>query len=446
MKVYIFQVKATKSKEEALKTFESLKKKELPVRIDKVNQWYKVRIGNFKSYEEAKKFILSHGIDRNGYITLIDYDPSRTIVSYRKSIEKKEEKIELNPTPTEKVTQNEISNSGTVTSNRAVSSYSKKTNHILSSSANSTKFSNRTEEGISKSEISSSTANFTKKTYQNIEKKGIRELHISERKEDGMDFWSIIFLVSLLIVFLIITRFLFRKFKKRENQVQPVGKTVNRNLVKEDSRDMKKEKSIEKPKAKKKTQEVSTQNAGSIVSHGKLIIGESTSISGKVVSKDALIIDKNSVIKGEVIAEKYVKLGKNVRTGKIVSPIVHTIRDGELPKIPESEIPIAGGLKSNGDLELSDGLSIQGNVEVGGNLKIGKNSKIVGNVSAKSVVVDEGTFIYGKITSLEDVEIKNKVIVGSGPGKGGITAGGRVSLGSSVAVFGSIDAKEVIAE
>jgi predicted acyltransferase (DUF342 family) len=176
------------------------------------------------------------------------------------------------------------------------------------------------------------------------------------------------------------------------------------------------------------------------------VIGESAFINGNIGSKDAVVIGNNSTLKGTIKAEKYVKLGKNIKSGKIVAPVVHTIRNEEIPNVPQTETPIAGGIRSGGDLELSDGLLIQGNVEVNGNLKIGKKSKIFGNVMAKRVLIDEGTFISGKISIHQDVELKDAVIVGTAPGKGEIIAGGTVKIGNSVAVFGKIDAKQIVTE
>ncbi len=282
-----------------------------------------------------------------------------------------------------------------------------------------------------------------------------------------MNFEVIAVLLVFLVIFLIVIRYLIRKLREKthiENETvnhqmedksikyseenEKYSETELESLETEGNMEIQETPQIKNPVEEDKFQEAKfTQEKGGIlVSYGKLVIGESTSITGDVVSKDSVVVENSSRITGNITAEKYVKLEKNVKTGKIVAPIVHTIRNEELPKIPETEVPVSGGLKSNGDLELSDGLLIQGSVEVGGNLKIGKNSKILGNVSAKNVVVDEGTFIYGKISSLQDVEIRNKVIVGSGPGKGGIKAGGTVKLGSSAVILGNIDAKEIVAE
>ena len=85
-------------------------------------------------------------------------------------------------------------------------------------------------------------------------------------------------------------------------------------------------------------------------------------------------------------------------------------------------------------------------MEVNGNLKIGKKSKILGNVMARRVIIDEGTFVSGKVSAHQDVELKDAVIVGAAPGKGGVMAGGTVKIGGSVAVFGNVDAKQIVTE
>ncbi|SMO67285.1 Polymer-forming protein [Balnearium lithotrophicum] len=457
MKTYVLQIIATKSKDEAVRVFESLKKKNLPVRIDKVNDWYKVRIGNFKSYEEAKKFVLKHNLEGKGYISLINYEPRRTVLASnleKKNLEKKKKLIQT--------IDNITSESFDKVSN------SKETSLKKENSYQSTNYTTL----IKKVDYLGNLKAINRES-QNKEEKSNGTLHIHKitnlntKKEGRMNFEVIAVLLVFLIVFLIIIRYLIKKLREKthiedetvshqmedesiENseENEKYDEIELKNLETEDSREIQETLQIKNPVEEEKFQETkfTHEKGGILVSYGKLVIGESTSITGDVVSKDSVIVENNSRITGSITAEKYVKLEKNVKTGKILAPIVHTIRDEELPKIPETEVPVSGGLKSNGDLELSDGLLIQGSVEVGGNLKIGKNSKILGNVSAKNVVVDEGTFIYGKISSLQDVEIRNRVIVGSGPGKGGIKAGGRVKLGSSVVILGNIDAKEIVAE
>ena len=288
---------------------------------------------------------------------------------------------------------------------------------------------------------------------QVVEKKAKTTLILRERKEEGMDFWGIVPLLILVVVFLLIMRLILRKIRRKDNpEVQVTKQTVARRLPKEEDKEMKEEKEKEKEKtvpittSEERRQITSSEKKGSILSYGKLVIGEAASISGDVNSKDAVVIGDNAILKGTIKAEKYVKLGKNVKSGKITAPIVHTIRNEEIPKVPQTETPIAGGIKSSGDLELSDGLLIQGNVEVDGSLKIGKKSKILGNVMAKRVIVDEGTFISGKVSAHQDVELKDAVIVGTAPGKGEVRAGVTVKICSSVAVFGNVDAKQIVTE
>lgn len=430
MKVYVIQLFATKSEEEALKLFKSLKTKGLPVRVDKVNDWYKIRIGNFKSYEEAKKAFLDYNLENKGYITFIDYEPSRTILRSE-----------------EKVNNDESSNQTVVQVTDTEQSYDDES----FTSSEEEKFSKKsTSEYESVNKTAKAVSVYGEPTHQQVAEKKVKTALISgKRKEEGMDFWGIVPLLILVVLFLLIVKLVSKKIRKKDNsEVKATKQAVAKKLPKEESKEMK----VEKEKAARVTtdaerkQIVSFEERGSILSYGKLVIGESAFINGSISSKDAVIIGDNSTLKGTVKAEKYVKLGKNIKSGKITAPIVHTIRNEEVPKVPQTETPIAGGIKSSGDLELSDGLLIQGNVEVDGNLKIGKKSKIFGNVVAKRVIIDEGTFISGKVSAHQDVELKNGVIVGTAPGKGEVIAGGTVKIGNSVAVFGNVDAKQIVTE
>jgi len=438
MKVYVIQLFATKSEEEALKLFKSLKTKGLPVRIDKVNDWYKLRIGNFKTYKEAKRAFLDYNLENKGYITFIDYEPSRTILR------------------SEEVSDGESHNQTVAQVTNLEQTYDEETSAFpeeKESSQNST----LEQESLNKTAkskdvyVGPSSQQVAKK--QVVEKKAKTTLILRERKEEGMDFWGIVPLLILVVVFLLIMRLILRKIRRKDNpEVQVTKQTVARRLPKEEDKEMKEEKEKEKEKtvpittSEERRQITSSEKKGSILSYGKLVIGEAASISGDVNSKDAVVIGDNAILKGTIKAEKYVKLGKNVKSGKIIAPIVHTIRSEEVPKVPQTETPIAGGIKSGGDLELSDGLLIQGNVEVDGNLKIGKKSKIFGDVVAKRVVVGEGTFISGKVSAHQDVELKDAVIVGTGPGKGEVIAGGIVKIANSVAVFGNVSANQVVTE
>jgi predicted acyltransferase (DUF342 family) len=434
MKVYVIQLFATKSEEEALKLFKSLKSKGLPVRIDKVNDWYKIRIGNFKSYEEAKKAFLDYNLENKGYITFIDYEPSRTIL-------KSEERV-----------NNDESSNQTVLQITTSEQYKRTYDDRDSTSFEEEKFSeNSTSEYESLNKTEKAVSVFDEPTHKQVAEKKERTTFITgERKEEGMNFWGIVPLLILVVLFMLIVKLILRRMKKGNNsEVKATMQSATKKLPKEENKEMKREK--EKEKAGRvtdvgKKQPVSFEEKGSILSYGKLVIGESAFLNGNINSKDAIIVGDNSTLKGTVKAEKYVKLGKNVKSGKITAPIVHTIRNEEVPKVPQTETPIAGGIKSSGDLELSDGLLIQGNVEVDGNLKIGKKSKIFGNVVAKRVIIDEGTFISGKVSAHQDVELKNGVIVGTAPGKGEVIAGGTVKIGSSVAVFGNVDAKQIVTE
>ncbi|RUM90253.1 MAG: hypothetical protein DSZ26_03525 [Thermovibrio sp.] len=449
MKTYVLQIIATKSKDDAVRIFESLKKKNLPVRIDKVNNWYKVRIGNFKSYGEAKRFILKHNLEGKGYISLINYEPRRTVLA--SNLEKRKKSTQT--------IDNITSESFDKVNNSKKNSFKKGNSYQSINYTTPINYLGNLKSVNRKSQTKEEKSNGTLHIHK-IAK-------LNTKKEGRMNSEVIAVLLVFLIIFLMIIRYLIKKLREKthiENETvshqmedesikdseetEKYSETELESLETESNTEIREVPQIKNPIEEEKVLEAKfTQEKGGIlVSYGKLVIGESTSITGDVVSKDSVIVENNSRITGSITAEKYVKLEKNVKTGKILAPIVHTIRDEELPKVPETEVPVSGGLKSNGDLELSDGLLIQGSVEVGGNLKIGKNSKILGNVSAKNVVVDEGTFIYGKISSLQDVKIRNKVIVGSGPGKGGIKAGGTVKLGSSVVVLGNIDAKEIVAE
>jgi predicted acyltransferase (DUF342 family) len=431
MKVYVIQLFATKSEEEALKLFKSLKTKGLPVRIDKVNDWYKIRIGNFKSYEEAKKAFLNYNLENKGYITFIDYEPSRTILRSE-----------------EQVSKDESSNQNSVqvtTSDQCRKTYDDKD----STSFEEENFSKKSAfeyENLNKTEKAVNV--YDEPTHQQVAEKKVKTTFMSgERKEEGMDFWGIVPLLILVVLFILIVRLVLRIRRKDNSEVKVTKKAVAKKLPKEESKEMKREKEkVGRVTDADRKQPVSLEEKGSILSYGKLVIGESAFINGNISSKDAVIVGDNSTLKGTVKAEKYVKLGKNVKSGKITAPIVHTIRNEEVPKVPQTETPVAGGIKSAGDLELSDGLLIQGNVEVDGSLKIGKKSKILGNVMAKRVIVDEGTFISGKVSAHQDVELKDAVIVGTAPGKGEVRAGGTVKIGSSVAVFGNVDAKQIVTE
>jgi predicted acyltransferase (DUF342 family) len=435
MKVYVIQLFATKSEEEALKLFKSLKMEGLPVRIDKVDEWYKIRIGNFGNYGKAKEAFLDYNLENKGYITFIDYEPSRTIL---RSEEKVNDGEFLNQT-TGQVT----------TSEQCRETYDDK-NPTPSEEENFRRKSIVEYESLNKTvktaEVHSKPAN------QQIAEKKVKTVFISgKRKEEGMNFWGIVPLLILVVLFLLIVKLISKKMRKKsDSEVNAVMQTAAKKPFKEENKEMKREKKKEvsargTTDAEKK-QPVPFEEGGSILSYGKLVIGESAFINGNISSKDAVVIGNNSTLKGTIKAEKYVKLGKNIKSGKIAAPVVHTIRNEEIPKVPQAETPIAGGIKSSGDLELSDGLLIQGNVEVDGNLKIGKKSKIFGNVMAKRVIVDEGTFISGRISTHQDVELKDAVIVGTAPGKGEVIAGGTVKIGNSVAVFGNVEAKQIVTE
>jgi len=435
MKVYVIQLFATKSEEEALKLFKSLKSKGLPVRIDKVNDWYKIRIGNFKSYEEAKKAFLDYNLENKGYITFIDYEPSRTIL-------KSEERV-----------NNDESSNQTVLQITTSEQYKRTYDDRDSTSFEEEKFSeNSTSEYESLNKTVKTAEVHSKPANQQIAEKKVKTVFISgKRKEEGMNFWGIVPLLILVVLSLLIVKLISKKMRKKSNfKVNSTMQTTAKKSFKEERKEMKREKKKEVSTGgttdAEKKQPVPFEEGGSILSYGKLVIGESAFINGNISSKDAVVIGNNSTLKGTIKAEKYVKLGKNIKSGKIVAPIVHTIRNEEIPKVPQTETPIAGGIKSGGDLELSDGLLIQGNVEVDGNLKIGKKSKIFGNVVAKRVIIEEGTFISGKISTHQDVELKDAVIVGTAPGKGEVIAGGTVKIGNSVAVFGNVDARQIVTE
>ena len=430
MKVYVIQLFATKSEEEALRLFKSLKKEGLPVRIDKVNEWYKIRIGNFKSYREAKKTFLDYNLENKGYITFIDYEPSRTILSSE-----------------EKVNNDESYNQTAVQVTDSEQSYEENFTSFGEGNFSEKSTSEPKYESLNKTE---KAVGFSGPVHQQVAEKRVKVTPISgERKEEGMDIWSIVPLLILVVLFILIVKIVLRIRRKDKSEVRAMKDDASRKLPKEESKEMKREKEKEKtgqPADAGRKQTVSSEEKGSIVSYGKLVIGESAFINGSISSKDAVVIGDNSTLKGTVKAEKYVKLGKNVKSGKIIAPIVHTIRSEEVPRVPQIETPVAGGIKSSGDLELSDGLLIQGNVEVNGNLKIGKKSKILGNVMARRVIIDEGTFVSGKVSAHQDVELKDAVIVGAAPGKGGVMAGGTVKIGGSVAVFGNVDARQIVTE
>ncbi|WP_456395592.1 SPOR domain-containing protein [Desulfurobacterium sp.] len=80
--VYTIQLTNTKSKKEAERIFNKIQNLEYS-RIDKVGTRYKVRVGLFKTRQEAKNYLNKHPeikkISPSAYITLNYYDPKRTI-------------------------------------------------------------------------------------------------------------------------------------------------------------------------------------------------------------------------------------------------------------------------------------------------------------------------------------------------------------------------------
>jgi|GEM_PF-3099137 cytoskeletal protein CcmA (bactofilin family) len=433
MKVYVIQLLATKSKEKAFEHFRELKKKELPVRIDKVYSWYKVRIGNFNSYKEAQKALKTFNIEGKGYITLIDYVPTRTIAIYtpqpsRKnsistslyfhlSVNGKERKSPLMTLQTKEITPSPIIQFQT--------SLSKNTK-------NTTPQPQEEKETNTEFLTQTKTSTESEKSFQTEEIRTKVEFKTTAQpqlREEGMDQYLLLF-IPILIGSLVLSRLLFRK----HNNVE-----VKTRMLKEERKT-----NQEKREEVKKT-EVATPNKekGNIFSHGKLIMEGMWSFNGEIASKDAIIVKDGSIIEGTLKSEKFVKLGKNVKCQSIISSIVHTMGNGEIPKIPEAKTAVAGGIKVRGDLELAGNLVIQGNVEVDGRLKIGQGSKIIGNISAKELIVEENTFIAGEISS-KNIELKKGVIVGTAPGKGNIKATESVKLSENVVVLGYIKTKRLI--
>ncbi|WP_457570314.1 SPOR domain-containing protein [Desulfurobacterium sp.] len=80
--VYTIQLTNTKSKKEAERIFNKIQNLEYS-RIDKVKTRYKVRVGLFKTKQEAKNYLKKHPeikkISPSAYITLNYYNPERTI-------------------------------------------------------------------------------------------------------------------------------------------------------------------------------------------------------------------------------------------------------------------------------------------------------------------------------------------------------------------------------
>jgi len=382
VKVYVIQLLATRSQEGALQSFEAFKEKGLPVRVDKVNGWFKVRIGNFKTYAEAKqKFLeLQPGA---GYITLIDYDPSVTIL----------------PPPVKPQPAVEVNIEGESPLAR-----------FMQSAVEEVYGSRNSPGKVHTTALVNSSA-----------KLGNKPTHL---KEEEMSVGNLLFwLVALALLAIIIVAAV--KSYRGEPSQEEIAETPH----------------PEEPEEGESAQ----QEKGTIFSSGKLIVGESAVVNGDVVCEGAVVVKDGAVLKGTVKAGKYVKLGKNIKSGSITAPIVHTISKEEVPSVPQTESAV-GGIKSDGDLELSDGLLVQGAIEVTGSLKLGKKNKVIGDITAKKLIVEEGTFISGKVNVSEDVELKNGVIIGSGPGKGAVVAGGTVKIGNSVAVFGNIEAKQVVTE
>ncbi|OMH40656.1 SPOR domain-containing protein [Desulfurobacterium indicum] len=80
--VYTIQLTNTKSKKEAERIFNKIRNLEYS-RIDKVKTRYKVRVGLFKTKQEARNYLKNHPeikkISPSAYITLNYYSPERTI-------------------------------------------------------------------------------------------------------------------------------------------------------------------------------------------------------------------------------------------------------------------------------------------------------------------------------------------------------------------------------
>jgi hypothetical protein len=224
MKVYVIQLFATKSEEEALKLFKSLKMEGLPVRIDKVDEWYKIRIGNFGNYGKAKEAFLDYNLENKGYITFIDYEPSRTIL---RSEEKVNDGEFLNQT-TGQVT----------TSEQCRETYDDK-NPTPSEEENFHRKSIVEYESLNKTvktaEVHSKPAN------QQIAEKKVKTVFISgKRKEEGMNFWGIVPLLILVVLFLLIVKLISRKMRKKSSSgVDAAMRTAVRKPFKEESKEMK---------------------------------------------------------------------------------------------------------------------------------------------------------------------------------------------------------------
>ncbi|WP_022847197.1 MULTISPECIES: SPOR domain-containing protein [unclassified Desulfurobacterium] len=97
--VYTIQLVNTKDKREAEIVFKKIEKLEYS-RIDKVKTRYKVRVGFFKTKQEARNYLKKHPeikkISPTAYITLNYYDPERTIEKGFFPPEKKREQPNIN--------------------------------------------------------------------------------------------------------------------------------------------------------------------------------------------------------------------------------------------------------------------------------------------------------------------------------------------------------------
>jgi hypothetical protein len=263
MKVYVIQLFATKSEEEALKLFKSLKMEGLPVRIDKVDDWYKIRIGNFENYGKAKKAFLDYNLDK-GYITFIDYEPSRTILKSE-----------------EKVNNDEFFNQTTEqipTSEQRGETYDDR-NSTLSEEENLHRKSISEYKSLNKTEETTEVHSKRKPANQQIVEKKVKTVLISgKRKEEGMDFWSVIPLLILVVLSLLIVKLISKKMRKKSNfKVNSTMQTTAKKSFKEERKEMKREKKKEVSTGgttdAEKKQPVPSEE-GSILSYGKLIIGE----------------------------------------------------------------------------------------------------------------------------------------------------------------------------
>ena len=436
--IYTIQLFATKDSQEAEKVFSFFAEKELPVRIDKVGEWYKVRVGKFKDFVEAKNFYDTHGL--SGYITQINYDSRRTIKEYGKegnlgNLQEKE--LSVNNTQINKEVEVAFVEQQTLSENE-INTYEKQEEN---------------EEVAENDTAHESTldSNDTNTIGFSATKKNVSSNLISiHSKGNNMEFyfsWEFIVVFALVfVVFLTLKRKLNRNRNRKKIELSKPNQELSGEYRKK-KHPQTEEKPLESEVVNKsKTQRGIKENSKTFV--GKLLFANDLIIKGNLVSDKNIVIERigskaSLKIEGCIKSPKMVELDSGVTVGSVSASVVHTIKGGDIPKIPKSSSAVGASIKAKGDLVLPDGLQISGGIDIKGNLKIGKQSKILGNVKAKSIKIGDGTFISGTVESQEETVIGDKVIIGSSPGSTKINAS-LVRMGLNSVILGSINSKVIV--